>query len=159
MDPLPIVFVKPDTTTLHLSNGHAIVVRRRLTTGEERAGFKRAFEYDTTLDRWRRRDPVAVQMAKITSYILDWTFVHFDGEKVAIRESLAAPPDPALIERYLNDMDFEVFDEVRRLIDEHEAAQGAARAAEKKTRAGAPSDDPTSNLPSAVVGELIGSAT
>jgi len=74
-------FVRPETDTIALTNGQSITVRRKLNAGERRAMFGRMYYPDTV-----RVDPMRVQLATMTAYLLDWTLKDDDGRLVPIAE-------------------------------------------------------------------------
>lgn len=132
------------------SNGDWLVVRQRLTLGEQRAAYRRMYTYDKDTDSYRRdRDPLAFPIAMASAYILDWSLTDPDGQPIVIRDGPVGPPDLDRIATALQALASPDFDEISLAIRTHEAAELAKRAAEKKTHAGPPSDARNSPLPSA----------
>lgn len=140
--------VRPDVAILPLSNGKTITVRRRLTTGEERAHLKRGRAADGSFDSYE------YGFGTVVAYLLDW----------------AAPDDPPPVIRgvdegtliaTLNALDPDDFIEIKDAIDAHRKAMIAERTNEKKTSVTSTTSsvEATSPLPSEPVGPLVTSAT
>ena len=146
-------FIRPDVRTLTISDGDTLVVRARLTAGERRACYARMCGL---IDAEGRRvvDPQQVGLAKVTAYLLDWSLTDATGRQVAIRDLSIAD-----LERTLDQLSPEDFEEISDAIDAHETAMLAERAAQKKTPSGPPPSDPISSSPSAVAGAMNGSVT
>lgn len=164
---LPSCVVKPETDRLTLTNGHWLLVRRRLNTGEERDGFGRALDTHPaapcphcghTVPGGVVVNPMKRQVAMLTSYLLDWSLCDDQGETLTFRDSPVSPPNIPQLEAHLRAIEPDIFEEIRRLITDHEAAQTQARADQKKTHAGAPNSAAISNSPSAPAGVLMSSA-
>jgi hypothetical protein len=146
-------FVRPETCILNISNDDWLLVKRRLTAGEQRARFTRM--YLAGVDGTRHVDPMNVGMATVTAYLLDWSLTDEDGKQVAIKgkpiQELAA---------VIDGLDHESFSEIRTAIEVHEKAIEAAREAEKKTTpTGDSKSRPTSASLSVVGGASSGSAS
>jgi hypothetical protein len=120
-------FVKPETRTLRLDDGETIVVRRRLTAGEQRAMYARM--YVAGIDGRLRVNSLETGMAAVTAFLLDWSLCDDAGEKVPIA---GLPPEE--LAPILDGLDPDTFGEIRRAIDAHAEAEEQARAEEKKTR-------------------------
>jgi hypothetical protein len=120
-------FQRPDTATLTLANGDTLIVRRRLNSGEQRAAFGRL--YSAGVDGALRVDPLQVDMATVTAYLLDW---HLKDDDVPIRglsmEDLTAT---------LNNLTPEDFIEIKQAIEAHEMAMNIEREEKKMLPAGA----------------------
>jgi hypothetical protein len=119
-------FVRPETDKLDLSGNDWLLVKRRLTAGEQRAAFARQIKR-MTLGEPTLLDPEGVGLSKIVSYLLDWSFVDDDGRSVVIRDQ----PTP-VVESALLALDTASFREVYEAITAHEDRQVAALAEEKK---------------------------
>jgi hypothetical protein len=134
-------FVRPDTTKLTLADGEWLLVRRRLSSGEQRAAFARL--YLAGVDGALHVNPLAIGIGQVTSYLIDWSLRDDDGAKVEIRglsmEELTS---------VLDTLEPEAFGEIREAIQAHELAMIAERADAKKNPAGTPGSDPTSPSPS-----------
>jgi hypothetical protein len=134
-------FVRPETAKLPLSNGDWLIVRKRLSHGEQRAAFARM--YLAQVDGTLRVNPLSVGMETVTAYLLDWSLQDDDGQPVPIRgvsvDELTAKLDA---------LSSEDFAEIRSVIEQHELAMATERADAKKKAAGATGSDPTSPSPS-----------
>jgi hypothetical protein len=133
-------FVRPETTLLQISDGDWLLVRTRLSAGEQREGHARMYTFFEK--GGRQLDLLQVGLATITTYLLDWSLKDDHGNQVVIREQ---PLE--VLEAAVNALSPEDFDEVKQAIQQHEDRQHAARELEKKTRAGAPTSSPTSPSP------------
>lgn len=146
-------FVPPYTDTLTLANGDALIVRRRLTYGEQ------ADSYEACCRNVEQPDgtilsvpqPLLLPRAKVAAYLVDWSLA---GDDVPIRGMDLAQRIAVLV-----NLDPEDFHELKAAIDAHEARIVAARLEEKKIQIGATAAPPISPSPSAVVGASTGSAT
>jgi hypothetical protein len=144
-------FVSPDTTKIPLSDGDWIVVRRRLTAGEQRAAFAR--RYVASLGGGLRLDPLQTGVAQVVAYLLDWSLLGLDGNPVVIRGE-----SPEVVEAALNALDPDDFIEIKEAIEKHEAASVLAREQEKKLPAGASGSSVISASQSDAGGASSGSA-
>lgn len=122
-------FVKPESVKLDLTAGDWLLVKRRLTAGEERHAFARilkpsGFGEPMALDFER------TGLEKMVAYLLDWSLEDDSGAVVPIRDQPAAVIESALLA-----LDPASFAEIHRAITDHEAAQLEALEAEKKTTA------------------------
>lgn len=132
--------VTPDTKTLQISNGDTLLVKKRLNTGEARQLYDRIYRVTPT---GRVVDSLEVGMQTVLAYLLDWSLIYPDGNKIPIAganddEKMAA----------LNSIDYDSFIEIRDAIQAHEKAMTEERAALKKTQSGESASSPT--LPSLV---------
>lgn len=117
-------FVRPEQTTLHISNGDWLIVRKRLNTGEQRAMFARMAR---STDDYKV-NPMHVGLATVSAYLLDWSLTDDDGKRVVIAEQ---PID--VVEAVLNNLDTDSFKEIEKAIDKHVEALSAERAKEKES--------------------------
>lgn len=147
-------FVRPETRRLPLTDDDWILVRKRLTAGEERAMYGRMYRTGVTPGSGRQVDVLQTGLAMVVAYLLDWSLTDDAGEPVGI----AGVPAEDLV-AVLDNLDTETFREIKQAIEAHEAAMTAERAEEKKSRSGAPLDGATSSWPSAAAGGSSGSAT
>ena len=145
-------FVHPASVVLQISQGDSLTVKARLNTGEQRAMFARMYRTPENGSPTAHLDPMAVSMARVTAYLLDWTFTNDQGHLVEIRDRPVAEVEDAL-----NALDPDDFVEIRQAIDAHIARLEAARAAEKKTQPGAPASSAIGTSPDAVTGDTNGS--
>jgi len=150
-------FVSPQTRTLTISkppgqdHPDTLVVRRRLTAGEERAMFARM--YVMSADGTMHTDPLAVQRSTILAYLLDWSVIDDEGEKVAIA-GLSAD-ELAVV---LDGLDPLSFQEIHAAIEAHQIQQAKERAAEKNGQGGEHSLPAISPSPAAATGATSGSS-
>jgi hypothetical protein len=135
-------FVRPETAKLPISDGDWLIVRKRLSHGEQRTAFARM--YLAGADGTLRANPFSVGMETVTAYLLDWSLQDADGQPVVIR---GVPVDELTAK--LDALSPEDFGEIRTVIEQHELAMAAERAEAKKKATGATGSDPTSPSPSA----------
>jgi len=126
-------FVRPSTRTLTLGNGDQLVVRERLTAGEQRAHFARRYLH-TAEGRLVVNPLTAAGDGIVVAYLLDWNLRDDAGNAVTIRD--LSPDD---LQRVIDNLDPQSYDEIKTAIETHEAALKAEREAEKKTDGGTPS--------------------
>lgn len=118
-------FASADTTKIDLKNGHWIEVKNELGKGEQtryrsaglgrmsqRAGNQNEVDVD-----W-----AAMAMARVVTYLVDWSAVDSRGKSIAVSRSAVESLDP------------ESFDEIDEAIKQHMEA----REAEKKAPSGSP---------------------
>jgi hypothetical protein len=147
---MSIRFVRPETAVLPLSGGDSLIVRKRLTAGESRKQFTRA--YQENKDGKLRVNLIETGMALITAYLIDWT--QRDDPDATIR-GLSVDE----LTDVLNQLEPASFTEIKEAIERHELAMLAEREAEKNGQAGENSAPVISPLPFAVAGASIGSGT
>jgi len=123
-------FVRPETVKLDLTDGDWLLVKRRLTAGEERHAFARILK-QTAVGERMALDFEQTGLAKIVAYLLDWSLVDDTGAAVVIRDQA-----PATVEAILLNLDPASFAEIFNAITAHETAQLDALDAEKKSQAG-----------------------
>lgn len=121
-------FVRPDTRTLTLASGATITVRRRLNAGEQRRMFARMYVAGT--DGRLKVNPLETGIATMTAYLVDWTVPALDGEPFPIRDL-----SPEELVPILDNLEPDVYSEIRALIEDHENVQERERTAEKKSPA------------------------
>src|SRR5262245_15623993 len=116
-------FVRPDTVRLEISQGDWLLVKKRLTAGEERQAFARMMRpYRTSLSGMPNGsdqvelDPVQATLSNTIAYLLDWSLVDDDGKPVVIRNQ---PVD--VVRAALDALDLESFTEITQAIAAHEA--------------------------------------
>lgn len=122
-------FVRPDTRTLTLENGDQLIVRARLTAGEQRAATARL--YTPVPNGGVRRNTIALLEGAVVAYLLDWNLRDDAGQAVPIRDLSAED-----LQRVLDQLDPVDYDEIKTAIDTHEAAMAAERDAQKKILVG-----------------------
>jgi hypothetical protein len=163
---MAIRFVRPETAVLTLSGGDTLIVKKRLTAGEQRAQLGRA--YTTTATGLAALNFMETGVALVSAYLVDWSILKDDGE-IGVGYGVVPHrvPDPDAVKirglsidelvAVLNNLDPASFTEIKEAIEAHVAAGDAARANEKKTLAGATPAPPTSRSPSVADGALSGS--
>lgn len=119
-----IRFVQPEVDTLTLSDGDFLVVKRRLSIGEERAAFQQIVGKISIDNGWRQPNVELLGMAEIAAYLVDWSFTDAQGKRVPV--SLAA----------IKQLDPDTYAEVEQAVNAHIAAQQAVREAEKNGQGG-----------------------
>lgn len=144
-------FVRPESRKLDLSDGDWLLVKKRLTTGEQRDAFMRA--YVERADGTFVVHPGKIGVQMVVAYLLDWSFADDSGQQVVIRAQ-----DADIVEAALRGLDPDDFAETRAAIEAHEAKMIAEREAQKKTRAGVMPSSAISDSPSAAAGVSTTSA-
>lgn len=142
-------FVRPEIVTLPISDGDTLTVKKRLSAGEQRAAHARL--YQANGDGVLKLNPLALGLTLIEAYLIDWSLTDANGIKVEIRNQPIEVLDGAV-----NNLDPESFEEIKTAIEEHERAQAAARAEEKKRRVGASASPAISQSPAVAVGAMNG---
>lgn len=130
-------FVRPETVTLHISDGDTLVVKKRLNTGERRAMFAamatEGEDGDLKLNRLK------VGIATILAFLVDWSLRDDEGKPVVIRDQ---PAD--IIMAILDALDTDSFKEILDAIEGHERTMAAEREQEKNARRGGTESPATS---------------
>ena len=124
-------FVRPETRVLPLPSGATITVRRRLNAGEERRMFAKM--YLAGNDGRLKVDPLQTGIATMCAYLLDWTVPGLDGEVVPIA---GLPPEE--MEPIVDNLEPDVYREMRVAIEAHQIREDRARDEEKKVPASSP---------------------
>lgn len=145
-------FLRPDTKTLQISNGDTLVVKRRLTNGENREMYARF--YIANVDGKYKVNPLQTGIAKVVAYLVDWSLVDDAGAKVKI-EGLSADALTAVLDA----LDPDDFAEIMEAVNKHEAEMDAERALEKNGQGGGNGSSAISPLPIASAGDTSGSAS
>jgi len=148
----PTRFPRPDSKTLPISRGETLTVKKRLTSGEQRAAFAR--NYTAGLDGRLHVNPLYTGVSLLTAYLIDWTVKGDDGQVVTIK---GVPLDELIAT--INALSPEDFAEIKTAIEAHETAMEAERAAEKNGQDGGNTSPATSPSPSDAAGASSGSAT
>jgi len=149
---MPSCFVRPTSRRLDLSQGHWILVRDRLTAGDQREMFKRYYVKDP--DGTRRVDNFESAVAMCLAYLVDWSMVDETGEVITIRDE---PVD--IVRSALDHLEPDWYTEIKTAIEAHVAEMEVVRAEEKKVRSGATTSSATSPSPAAATGGSSGSAS
>lgn len=121
----------PETKKLDLAHGDWLIVKKRLTAGEQRRIFDRMVKQMHAGEK-PDLDPMQVGHSQVLEYLVDWgTFTDASGKPLVIRGK-----GPDEIGRILNDLDTDDYADIVAAIDEHVTAMDAERAAEKNARDG-----------------------
>lgn len=159
-------FVRPDTTRLAISQGDWLIVKRRLSAGEQRQIFTRLIKTaGGSMSRPTdgsspevladiRVEPSQVGLSQVLAYLLDWSLTDAEGNPVVIRNQPIQ-----VVTAALDALDVESYNEIEKVIQAHEVAMLKEREIEKKQRDGVNNASAISPSPSAVTGELIGSVS
>ena len=142
-------FVRPDTTVLKISQGDTLTVKRRLNSGEERDLFSRI--YLAGADGQLKVNPFQHGIGLVTAYLLDWSLTDDDGKRVAI-EGLSVEA----LTQVINGLDPMSYGEIRRAVEEHDAAMRAERGDLKNGQDGEKGSPAISPSLSAVAGDTNG---
>lgn len=155
-------FPTPDSKTITLFGNLFIVVKNRLTIGEERRARKRMYIPNFVTGQLLV-DATMSGLTTVLAYLLDWNLTRGNGERVEIRHlALAAEKDDAKVlelQQVLEQLDPATYDAIEAAVKAHEAEQDAARAAAKKSQDGETSGASTASSPSAPAGVSSMSAT
>jgi hypothetical protein len=131
-------FVRPELTRIVLSEQQWILVKKRLNAGEERATYARMYTA-AGVDGKRRVDPLAVGLAVMVAYLVDWSLLDDEGNPITIRglssDELARVLDGLMPER---------FGEIREAVEAHENTMREERERQKKVPSGDPALPPIS---------------
>lgn len=122
-------FVRPESERLEISGDDWLLVKKRLTAGEQRHAFARIVKR-STLGEKLELDPEAMGLDKIVAYLLDWSLRDDTGAIVPVRDQPLAAVEGALLA-----LDPASFREIFDAISAHEEREAIAIADEKKTTA------------------------
>lgn len=145
-------FVQPESRKLDLSDGDWLLVRKRLTTGERRDAYSRAYVENSIGQFVVHTARVATVL--VCAYLLDWSLADDQGHQAVI---LGKPFD--VVAAAVDALDPDDFTEIQAAIDAHKESMAAERAAQKKTRSIAMASSAISGLPCAVDGRSMMSET
>lgn len=127
---------EPETARLELADGEWLLVKKRLTAGEERRIQARA---NTTFVEGRIVfDQLKAGPAMIVEYLLDWSATDPQGKPLVIRDQ---PPE--VVETVLNSLPGEAVREIQDAIFAHTARVRAELEDQKKMVAGSSAPDRT----------------
>jgi hypothetical protein len=145
---------RPTKTTINISRGNWIVVKDHLTAGDQRSVMKGSLKRVRTLDgkEVEEVDVINAPLVQAATYLLDWSVRDPDGNPVSIK----GLTDEQMIS-VLGMLEPEDCNEICRVIDEHDDAMRALRAAEKKAADGETKSPATSPSPSTSAGDTSGS--
>ena len=131
-------FLKPETHRLDLSHGDWLLVKKRLTAGEQRRLFARMVKTMVQGEKIEM-NPVQAGMSKIVEYLLDWSLTDPEGKPVLIRGKT-----PEQLATVLDGLDLDSFNEIYEVIEAHEKAMADEREQEKNASAGETASSATS---------------
>lgn len=116
----------PETKKLDLSQGDWLIVKKRLTAGEQRRIFDRMVK-QMNIGEKVQIDPMQVGHSQVLEYLIDWgTFTDSAGKPLVIRGKSADE-----VGRILNDLPQDDYAEIVAAIDQHVKAMEAEREAAK----------------------------
>lgn len=137
----------PETTTLHISQGDWLLVKKHLNAGEQRRIFSRMYKANGV-----EIEPLQAGLSQVAEYLLDWNITDANDKPIMIRDQSAEAIIAAV-----ESLDPEDYTEINKAIDTHHEAMRAARAKEKNDRAGEKNVSAISPSPSAAAGASSGS--
>lgn len=149
-------FPAPESRTIALFGDKFIVIKKRLTIGEERRARQRMYipNYQTGQ---LLIDPTMSGMTTVLAYLIDWNLVR-GGERVQIRDlALAAETDEAKVkelQKVVEQLDPATYDAIEAAVKAHEKAEDEARENVKKALGGGLSSSATASSPSGPAGPL-----
>ena len=146
-------FVRPETVKLDLSQGDWLLVKKRLTAGEQRHAFARIVKR-MELGEKTQIDPEATGLASMVAYLLDWSLVDEAGAVIPILDT-----DDATKLAAIDALDYDSFLEIKRAIEAHEEAQDADAAAKKTIPDGSLTSEATSPSLVGAAGAMSGSGS
>jgi len=127
-------FVRPDTTTLQLSDGDWLIVKTQLNAGEQREVFNRLTRNNLAIDQHgiggrMEIDPMQAGFSTVLGYLLDWSLTDDDGHKVDVKNQ---PVE--VVAAALDSLDLDSYQEIIEAVQAHEASVNERRLLEKKRR-------------------------
>jgi hypothetical protein len=134
---------KPETTTIPISHGDTITVKKHLSSGESRAMVRQMYTLHPVTGESVTADPVTIGLARVRAYLLDWTVCGPDGQPLVIWQR---PADE--VQAALDAIDPECYTEVLRAIETHAIAMHAERSEKKTPPAGETTSSSSSPSPS-----------
>ena len=139
-------FAKPETCKLDLPARNWVLVKKRLTAGEQRDMLSHMMKESGAIDS------VQVGVCKLVAYILDWSITDANDQPIVIFDQ----GDNALRDA-LNKMTTDGFSILMQAVDEHMAAVEREDEEEKKRiLAGGNGSSPTLNSAEPLVGAMNG---
>ena len=139
---------RPEVVKLEISRGDWLLVKKRLTAGEQRQIFKRMMIVN---GNGPQMDPIAVGLSKMVGYLLDWNITDADDKPIVIRDQ---PED--VVSAALDALDYEDYQEIQEAIEAHIDAMDKLRAEEKKQSGGASKSSTISTSPDDSGGAMSG---
>jgi hypothetical protein len=123
---------RPETTKLSIADGDWLLVKTRLTAGEDRQIFGRMVKKMVAGEK-PEIDAMQAGISTVVEYLLDWSIVDPDGKPVVIRDQ-----PPQVIAAACDALDSESFREIQDAINQHVETQKMRLDEEKKLTTGAP---------------------
>lgn len=120
-------FSKPESVKLNISQGDWLLVKKRLTAGEQRRVYTRLIKRMVSGEP-TELDPTLVGITTILGYLLDWSIKDAANNPIAVT-------DQTVIDA-LSNMDGESFNEILQAVQDHEKAMADEREVEKNVPAG-----------------------
>src|SRR5262245_36357678 len=111
-------FVQPETAELKLSDGDYLIVKKRLSVGEERAAMAQIVG-EVNANGWRKPNIEMTGIAEMAAYVVEWSFRDASGKRVPV--SVGA----------IKQLDAESFKEVETAIEAHVKAMEEELARQK----------------------------
>jgi hypothetical protein len=142
-DPNTSRWSRPDTAKIDISNGDWLLVKRRLSWGEQRGAYVRAI----AAGGGERPRPAQLGLEMVVAYLLDWSLTDDNGAQVPIRGL-----DPDALTAVIDNLDPDTYGEIRKAIEAHEDRVNEERAQAKKLRDGVSGSAAISPSPSAAGG-------
>jgi hypothetical protein len=136
-------FVTPTEVRIPISEGDYLIVKEKLTAGEQLEVFARLYKSEgggaggVTVGKMgvaesMTLDPLQVGLSMVLGYLLDWSLTDDDGRVVSIRNQ---PLD--VVTAALRNLEFDDYQEIVTAVQAHDAKIQAAR--QEKKRSGGPS--------------------
>lgn len=121
----------PETHKVDLTQGDWLLVKKRLTAGEQRRIFDRMVKRMEAGEKVQI-DPMQVGHSQVLEYLIDWgTFTDASGKPLVIRGK-----GPDEVGRILNDLPQEDYAEIVAAVQQHVEAMEAEHEAEKNVQGG-----------------------
>ena len=150
---MPSRFVQPTTTTLKISHGDTLTVKRRLNYGEQNDLLAKMASPPAQGDGGViRANPFEVRIVTVLAYLVDWSITDEDGAHVDIRGKAEDE-----VRAILRDLDPTDFEEIYLELSAHIAAQDKLHEAAKNGQGGRLESPATSPSPDAATGAMSGS--
>jgi len=155
-------FVTPTEVRLPISEGDYLIVKEKLTAGEQLEVFARLYKPaegggaggvtigKTGIPESMTLDPLQVGLSMVLGYLLDWSLTDDEGRVVSIRNQ---PLD--VVTAVLRNLEFDDYQEIVAAVQAHDKRIQAARQ-EKKQSGGPSGSAPTLRSLAAVGGGTNG---
>lgn len=140
-------FAKQENSKIDLPGGHWLLIKKRLTAGEERAMYGQMLK-----ESGIGVDPTKVSDSKIVAYLLDWSVTDADDKPIVIYDQ-----DESAVRSALSGMRKEAYKLIQREIEDHMARVEREDEEEKKMiLGGEPESSKTSHSAESLVGATTG---